>query len=211
MATCETCGCGEGATTTITDVAGAAHEHEHDHGDAGTASVHTVVLEQRVLAKNEELADRNRARLAASGAVAVNVMGSPSAGKTTLLERTVRALGARAAAVLASVTEGADKPLKYPHMFRAADLVVLTKTDILPYVDFDVDVFVANADPDRQGRTLRSAFRHTRPGAGLRCDGRTRRPRRRAIRERNDRGAAGPQSVGRGSVSGEPRRGRRPA
>ena len=39
--------------------------------------------------------------------------------------------------VLASVTEGADKPVKYPHMFRSADLVLLTKTDLLPYVDFD--------------------------------------------------------------------------
>jgi len=54
-------------------------------------------------------------------------------------------LGTRACAVLASVTEGADKPLKYPHMFRAADVVVLTKTDILPYVAFDVGEFVANA------------------------------------------------------------------
>ena len=38
-----------------------------------------------------------------------------------------------------SVTEGDDKPLKYPHMFSAADLVVVNKTDLLPYVDFDVD------------------------------------------------------------------------
>ena len=35
------------------------------------------------------------------------------------------------------MTEGDDKPLKYPHMFAAADLVVLNKTDLLPYVDFD--------------------------------------------------------------------------
>ena len=39
--------------------------------------------------------------------------------------------------VLASVTEGDDKPLKYPHMFRRADLVLVSKTDLLPYVDFD--------------------------------------------------------------------------
>ena len=38
-----------------------------------------------------------------------------------------------------SVTEGDDKPLKYPHMFAAADLVVVNKIDLLPYVDFDVD------------------------------------------------------------------------
>jgi len=39
--------------------------------------------------------------------------------------------------VLASVTEGADKPVKYPHMFRRADLVLVSKTDLLPYLDFD--------------------------------------------------------------------------
>lgn len=50
-------------------------------------------------------------------------------------------LGEQARAVVASVTEGADKPLKYPHMFRGADLLVLNKIDLLPYVDFDVDHF----------------------------------------------------------------------
>jgi hydrogenase nickel incorporation protein HypB len=40
--------------------------------------------------------------------------------------------------VLASVTEGADKPVKYPHMFRTADVVLVSKTDLLPYVDFDL-------------------------------------------------------------------------
>ena len=38
-----------------------------------------------------------------------------------------------------SVTEGDDKPLKYPHMFAAADLVVVNKIDLLPYVDFDLE------------------------------------------------------------------------
>lgn len=41
--------------------------------------------------------------------------------------------------VLLSVTEGHDKPDKYPHMFAVADLVVLTKIDLLPHVDFDVE------------------------------------------------------------------------
>jgi len=36
-----------------------------------------------------------------------------------------------------SVTEGEDKPLKYPHMFRASDVMVLTKLDLLPHLDFD--------------------------------------------------------------------------
>src|SRR5260370_5287894 len=46
-------------------------------------------------------------------------------------------LGEEARVVLASVTEGDDKPVKYPHMFRRSDLVLLSKTDLLPYVDFD--------------------------------------------------------------------------
>lgn len=40
--------------------------------------------------------------------------------------------------VVLSVTEGDDKPLKYPDMFHAADLMIINKTDLLPYVDFDV-------------------------------------------------------------------------
>ena len=48
-------------------------------------------------------------------------------------------LGERARVVIMSVTEGADKPLKYPHMFRSAKLMLLNKVDLLPYVDFDVD------------------------------------------------------------------------
>jgi hydrogenase nickel incorporation protein HypB len=52
-------------------------------------------------------------------------------------------LGEAARVVVASVTEGADKPRKYPHMFRQADLVLLNKTDLLPYVDFDVPAYAA--------------------------------------------------------------------
>ena len=48
-------------------------------------------------------------------------------------------LGERSKVVIISVTEGADKPLKYPHMFAASDLCLINKTDLLPYVDFDVD------------------------------------------------------------------------
>ena len=50
-----------------------------------------------------------------------------------------------------SVTEGEDKPLKYPHMFRAADLVLLNKIDLLPYVDFDVARCVEAARRARPG------------------------------------------------------------
>jgi hydrogenase nickel incorporation protein HypB len=48
-------------------------------------------------------------------------------------------LGEAAKVVVISVTEGDDKPLKYPHMFAGADLVVINKIDLLPYVEFDVE------------------------------------------------------------------------
>ena len=47
-------------------------------------------------------------------------------------------LGEHYKIVILSVTEGDNKPLKYPEMFRAADLVLITKMDLLPYVDFDL-------------------------------------------------------------------------
>ena len=43
--------------------------------------------------------------------------------------------------MVCSVTEGEDKPLKYPLMFRACELVVVNKIDLLPHLDFDVDRF----------------------------------------------------------------------
>lgn len=54
-------------------------------------------------------------------------------------------LGELRKVVVISVTEGDDKPLKYPHMFAAADLVVINKTDLLPYVDFDMERLAADA------------------------------------------------------------------
>ncbi|MGQ9869986.1 hydrogenase nickel incorporation protein HypB [Leptodesmis sp.] len=48
-------------------------------------------------------------------------------------------LGECAKVVILSVTEGEDKPIKYPYMFRASEVMVLTKIDLLPYVQFDVD------------------------------------------------------------------------
>jgi hydrogenase nickel incorporation protein HypB len=54
-------------------------------------------------------------------------------------------LGEAHKVAILSVTEGEDKPLKYPDMFYAADLMVLNKTDLLPYLDFDVDRCIAYA------------------------------------------------------------------
>ena len=62
-------------------------------------------------------------------------------------------LGEAHKVVIFSVTEGEDKPLKYPDMFRAAALMLLSKCDLLPYLDFDAELAVANArrvNPDIQ-------------------------------------------------------------
>jgi hydrogenase nickel incorporation protein HypB len=199
---CATCGCGR-----------TEHVHEHDHDADHDHTYETLTLEERVLAKNDHLAEHNRRWLAERDVLAINLMSSPGSGKTTLLERTARSLpvhviegdqetlfdaeriqatgrpavqintgagchldasmvagalrtldppagavvlienvgnlvcpalfdlGEHARVVITSVTEGADKPLKYPHMFRTADLIVLNKIDLLPYVDFDLDRF----------------------------------------------------------------------
>ena len=54
-------------------------------------------------------------------------------------------LGEAHKVVILSVTEGSDKPLKYPDMFHAADLMLINKVDLLPYVEFDVDAAIAYA------------------------------------------------------------------
>jgi hydrogenase nickel incorporation protein HypB len=54
-------------------------------------------------------------------------------------------LGEAHKVVVLSVTEGEDKPLKYPDMFAAADLALINKADLLPYLQVDIDRMIANA------------------------------------------------------------------
>ncbi len=184
----------------------------------GDTKIVPLEIQENLMASNDRVADHNRRHLQDKGQVAINLMGSPGAGKTALLEsiahcgargrqmmaitgdletdrdarRIERAgiravpittgtachldaemihralhahagaecryvfvenvgnlvcpaiydLGQNANVVAISVTEGEDKPLKYPVMFRHADLVLLTKTDLLPALpDFDLAAF----------------------------------------------------------------------
>src|SRR6185295_514643 len=109
----------------------------------------------------ETLLDADRIRAAGARAVQVNTGAGchldaamvaralttldPPAGSLLFIENVGNLvcpalfdLGEHSKVVVISVTEGTDKPLKYPHMFAAADLVILNKTDLLPYVDFDI-------------------------------------------------------------------------
>src|SRR3954451_2658516 len=74
-------------------------------------------------------------------------------------------VGEDARVMVSSVTEGEDKPLKYPLMFRSADLVLVNKIDLLPHLDYDLDKFLHHLDAVHPGvpRLLVSA----RPGEGV--------------------------------------------
>ncbi len=237
---CTVCGCGDGETRIEgeehrhdeghdhTHQHSHAHDHSHDHGHdhhhygQGPARAHApglsqarmVQIEQDILSKNDRYAAANRGWLATRGVLALNLVSSPGAGKTSLLTRTledlreeipmsviegdqettndaerIRATGARAIQIntgkgchldahqvghalehldpevgsvlfienvgnlvcpaafdlgeahkvaILSVTEGEDKPIKYPDMFAAAGLLLLNKIDLLPHLDFDV-------------------------------------------------------------------------
>ncbi len=60
-------------------------------------------------------------------------------------------IGEDVRAMVSSVTEGEEKPLKYPLMFRACEMVVINKIDLLPHLDFDLDRFIANLDTVNPG------------------------------------------------------------
>ncbi len=206
---CETCGCSVSPGNELL-----AHAVD---ATSGTSSVQVL---ERLLKANDHEAGHNRAHLNEHGVLAINLMSSPGAGKTALLERTIEALGStlriaviegdleterdadriRAKGVpavqittgtachldahmvhsalhqldlseidilfienvgnlvcpasfdlghhlnvaLLSTTEGDDKPAKYPVMFRSADVVLLTKCDLLSVLD-DFDPAAAEA------------------------------------------------------------------
>jgi hydrogenase nickel incorporation protein HypB len=74
-------------------------------------------------------------------------------------------VGEDARAMVFSVTEGEEKPLKYPVMFRSADVVVVNKIDLLPHLDFDLARFYANLHDVNPGvRTIETS---ARTGAGV--------------------------------------------
>jgi hydrogenase nickel incorporation protein HypB len=97
----------------------------------------------------------------------------PPAGSVVLIENVGNLvcpalfdLGERGKVVILSVTEGEDKPLKYPHMFRAASTLIINKIDLLPHVDFDVDRAIANAR--EVNPTVEALIVSARSGEGLR-------------------------------------------
>ena len=74
-------------------------------------------------------------------------------------------VGEDARAMVASVAEGEDKPLKYPLMFRTCELVIVNKIDLLPHLDFDLDRFLQNLDSVHPG--VRHALVSARTGEGV--------------------------------------------
>ena len=97
---CKECGCGgedEGVEIVHTHdghthAHRVPHGHAHEHAHAAASGKRTVSVKQKILSKNDEQAERNRAWLKAHGVVAVNLISSPGTGKTFLLERTLEGL-----------------------------------------------------------------------------------------------------------------------
>jgi hydrogenase nickel incorporation protein HypB len=73
-------------------------------------------------------------------------------------------IGEDARAVVLSVTEGEDKPLKYPLMFQVADAAILNKIDLLPYLDLDAALAVENMDKVHPGMPVFELSAKTREG-----------------------------------------------
>ena len=217
---CGTCGCGNGHSPDHEHYHNHNHEHHHHdhHHDHGESSL--IAIEQDILQKNNLLAERNRGYFDAKRIFCLNIMSSPGAGKTTMLEETIRRLspipmyviegdqqtsndanrikalhveayqvntgtgchldaaminhalkhlnpcdcsivfienvgnlvcpamfdlGEAKKVVIISTPEGVDKPLKYPYMFQEADICIINKIDLLPYVNVDIRELKENA------------------------------------------------------------------
>jgi hydrogenase nickel incorporation protein HypB len=75
-------------------------------------------------------------------------------------------IGEDARAMVCSVAEGEDKPLKYPLMFRACELVLINKIDLLPHLDFDLDRFLHHLDAVHPGVPRLPVSARTGEGVG---------------------------------------------
>ncbi len=73
-------------------------------------------------------------------------------------------VGEHARLMVFSVTEGEEKPLKYPVMFRSADAIVVNKTDLLPHLDFDLDLFLHHVESVNPGVTVLQTSARTGDG-----------------------------------------------
>ena len=79
-------------------------------------------------------------------------------------------VGEDARVMVSSITEGEDKPLKYPLMFRACDLVLINKMDLLPHLDFDLERFERNVRAVHPGVTMVRVSAKTGEGLAAWCD-----------------------------------------
>jgi hydrogenase nickel incorporation protein HypB len=79
-------------------------------------------------------------------------------------------VGEHARAMVSSVTEGEEKPLKYPVMFRAVDVVVVNKIDLLPHLDFDLQAFLANVNSVNPSARIIMTSARTGEGVDEWCD-----------------------------------------
>jgi len=79
-------------------------------------------------------------------------------------------VGAHARAMVYSVTEGEEKPLKYPVMFRSADLVLVNKVDLIPHLDYDLSAFYANLNAVNPGVAVIETSARTGLGIDQWCD-----------------------------------------
>jgi hydrogenase nickel incorporation protein HypB len=79
-------------------------------------------------------------------------------------------VGAHAGAMVYAITEGEEKPLKYPVMFRAVQLVIVNKMDLLPHLDFDLDLFYDNLGKVNPAVTTIEVSARTGAGVDAFCD-----------------------------------------